>query len=119
MECQENPPQNHPLKPHKRNPDASQLMRRAYREYEELPPEQRAQAAGFLQATFVTFQSHHYMYRQGLLDDDMWAAHRENLRRVVSMPGPRAWWDKGIIAFSEPFVHLINELIEESSPGAA
>ncbi len=101
------------------DPDAAQLMGRAYREYEELPPEQRAQAAGFLQATFVTFQSHHYMYRQGLLDDDMWAAHRENLRRTISMPGPRAWWDAGIIAFSEPFVHLINELIEESSPGGA
>jgi hypothetical protein len=97
------------------DPAASEFVSRAYREYDDLSAEDRRRASNFFMGQLVTFQSHHQMYRQKLLDEELWQSHKENLARLMQLPGVRSWWESRTFTFSRSFVQLVDEL----TPGTA
>jgi hypothetical protein len=101
------------------DPAASEFVARAYREYGDLSEEDRRRASSFFMGQLVTFQSHHHMYRQKLLDEELWQSHEENLARLMRLPGVRSWWDSRTFTFSRSFVQLVDGLtagIDKSTP---
>jgi hypothetical protein len=51
-------------------------------------------------------------YRAGLVDDDFWSAHRENMLWFFHQPGMQAWWKDKRLAYSKRF----REFVESSRP---
>lgn len=60
------------------------------------------------------FQSLHYQYEQGLLDDDLWSSHEENVRQIVASPDFRERWrSKSRAGLRPSFRVLVETLMEQ------
>jgi hypothetical protein len=44
-------------------------------------------------AQYQMFQSADYLYRQGLLDQELWEAEMNRAAGYLTLPGVRQWWD--------------------------
>lgn len=69
------------------------------------------------------FQSLHYQYEQGFLDDDLWSSHQESVRQIVSSAEFQARWrskDRGGLrpSFRSLVQHLMGQP-DRSQFGAA
>ena len=61
---------------------------------------------------FRRYENLHYQHRAGLVDEDFWVGHRENILWFFHQPGMQAWWKDKRLAFSESF----RDFVESSSP---
>lgn len=62
---------------------------------------------------FRRYENLYFQYRAGLVDEDFWAGHRENILWFFHRPGMQAWWKDKRLAFSKSF----REFLEGSKAG--
>lgn len=60
---------------------------------------------------FRTFENLYFQYRSGLVAEDFWIGHRENILWFYHCPGMQIWWKEKRLAFSKGF----REFLEDSS----
>ncbi len=63
---------------------------------------------------FRTFENLFFQYRSGLVTEDFWIAHRENILWFFHRPGMQVWWKEKRLAYSKAF----REFLESSNAAA-
>ncbi|HUV33210.1 MAG TPA: hypothetical protein VMW31_06530 [Devosiaceae bacterium] len=61
---------------------------------------------------FRRYENVFFQYESGLIDDDFWIGHRDNLLWFYHRPGMQRWWQERRLSFSKRF----REFLEKSSP---
>ena len=61
---------------------------------------------------FRRFENVFFQYRSGLIDEDFWVGHRENILWFFHRPGTQAWWKDRKFAFSK----RLREFLDGSRP---
>ena len=57
-------------------------------------------------------KNEYFQFKQGLIDDDTWAASENIIGIALSSNWSRNWWGEfGPIAFTEPFVTMVNNVL--------
>ncbi len=62
---------------------------------------------------FRRFENVFFQYQAGLVDEDFWTGHRDNILWFFHRPGMQAWWKDRKFAFSKSF----REFLDGSTPG--
>src|SRR3990172_1072555 len=61
---------------------------------------------------FRRFENVFFQYQSGMIDEDFWVGHRDNLLWFFHRPGTQQWWKDRRLAFSKRF----REFLETTSP---
>lgn len=62
---------------------------------------------------FRRFENVFFQYQSGMIDDDFWTGHRDNILWFFHRPGMQVWWKDRKFAFSKSF----REFLDKSTPG--
>lgn len=67
---------------------------------------------------FRRFENIFFQYQSGMVDEDFWVGHRENILWFFHRPGIQAWWQDRKFGFSENFREFLDNssLTEIASP---
>jgi len=67
---------------------------------------------------FRRFENVFFQYQSGMIDDDFWVGHRDNILWFFRRPGFQAWWKDRKYAFSQRFREFLDSSAstEISSP---
>ena len=61
---------------------------------------------------FRRYENVFFQYQSGMIDDDFWIGHRDNLLWFYHRPGMQRWWKDRRLGFSNRF----REFLESTSP---
>jgi hypothetical protein len=61
---------------------------------------------------FRRYENVFFQYQSGMIDDDFWFGHRDNLLWFYHRPGTQVWWKERRLGFSRKF----REFLESTSP---
>ena len=61
---------------------------------------------------FRRFENVFFQYQSGLIDEDFWIGHRENILWFFHRPGTQRWWQDRKFAFSK----RLREFLDSSRP---
>lgn len=61
---------------------------------------------------FRRFENVFFQYQSGMIDEDFWIGHRDNILWFFHRPGMQAWWKERKFAFSKSF----REFLDNSAP---
>ena len=61
---------------------------------------------------FRRFENVYFQHQSGLIDEDFWTGHRDNILWFFHRPGMQAWWKDRKFAFSKSF----REFLDSSKP---
>jgi hypothetical protein len=61
---------------------------------------------------FRRFENVFFQYQSGMIDDDFWNGHRDNILWFFHRPGMQAWWKDRKFAFSKSF----RDFLDQSTP---
>lgn len=61
---------------------------------------------------FRRFENVFFQYQSGMIDDDFWVGHRDNILWFFHRPGMQVWWKDRKFAFSRRF----REFLDRSTP---
>ena len=61
---------------------------------------------------FRRFENVFFQYQSGMIDEDFWVGHRDNILWFFHRPGTQAWWKDRKFAFSKRF----REFLDNSKP---
>jgi hypothetical protein len=61
---------------------------------------------------FRRFENVFFQYESGMIDEDFWVGHRDNILWFFHRPGMQAWWKDRKFAFSKRF----REFLDHSAP---
>lgn len=62
---------------------------------------------------FRRYENVFFQYQSGMIDEDFWIGHRENLLWFFHRPGMQAWWKDRKYGFSKRF----REFLDKSTDG--
>lgn len=62
---------------------------------------------------FRRFENVFFQYQSGMINDDFWTGHRDNILWFFHRPGMQLWWKDRKFAFSKSF----REFLDKSTPG--
>jgi hypothetical protein len=62
---------------------------------------------------FRRFENVFFQYQSGMIDEDFWTGHRDNILWFFHRPGMQAWWQDRKFAFSRSF----REFLDSSTAG--
>ena len=67
---------------------------------------------------FRRFENVFFQYQSGMIDEDFWVGHRENILWFFHRPGIQVWWKDRKFAFSQRFREFLDSTTgsEVSSP---
>jgi hypothetical protein len=77
----------------------------------ELAPDEYVQFAYLGISLFRRYENVFFQYQTGMIDDDFWFGHRENLLWFFHRPGIQSWWKERRLSFSRSF----REFLESTS----
>lgn len=60
---------------------------------------------------FRKYENAYFQYRSGMIDDEFWDGHRDNLLWFFHRPGTQRWWRERRLGFSKSF----REYLESTS----
>ncbi len=60
---------------------------------------------------FRRYENVFFQYQSGMIDDDFWVGHRDNLLWFYHRPGTQVWWKERRLGFSRKF----REFLESTS----
>lgn len=60
---------------------------------------------------FRKYENAYFQYRSGMIDDEFWDGHRDNLLWFFHRPGTQKWWRERRLGFSKSF----REYLESTS----
>jgi len=61
---------------------------------------------------FRRYENVYFQYQSGMINDDFWFGHRDNLLWFFHRPGTQTWWQERRLGFSKSF----REYLEGTSP---
>lgn len=61
---------------------------------------------------FRRYENVYFQYKSGMIDDDFWFGHRDNLLWFYHRPGTQVWWKERRLGFSRSF----REFLESTNP---
>jgi hypothetical protein len=61
---------------------------------------------------FRRYENVFFQFQSGMIDDDFWFGHRDNLLWFFHRPGTQLWWKERRLGFSRSF----REFLESTSP---
>ncbi len=61
---------------------------------------------------FRRYENVFFQYQTGMIDDDFWLGHLDNLLWFYHRPGTQKWWSERRLGFSKKF----REFLEKTSP---
>lgn len=61
---------------------------------------------------FRRYENVFFQYQSGMINDDFWFGHRDNLLWFFHRPGTQTWWQERRLGFSRSF----REFLESTSP---
>jgi len=95
--------------------DIATAWRKSLSEPENLTEDESWQMAEWMTSSFVARQNEYFQFKQGLIDDDTWAASKNIIGLALASNWSRNWWKEfGPIAFTEPFVTMVNEVLDSA-----
>jgi hypothetical protein len=80
---------------------------------DELDPADRIRWDAFMMAVFRHYGNLVYQHRVGALDEQMWEAYREDLKRAVSVDSWRIWFDRNRDVLSEALRAEVESIVAE------
>ena len=100
------------------NREASRVLRIGYETPEALTEDERVQF-GYLVISFLRrYENIFFQYESGLIDEDFWDGHRENLLWVYRRPAVQHLWEDRKHSFSMSFREYLerSDAIELATP---
>jgi hypothetical protein len=79
---------------------------------DKLDPDEYLQFAYLGISLFRKYENAYFQYRSGMIDDEFWDGHRDNLLWFFHRPGTQRWWHERRLGFSKSF----REYLESTSP---
>jgi hypothetical protein len=69
-------------------------------------------------ALFRRYENVFFQYQSGMINDDFWTGHRENLLWFYHRPGTQVWWFERRLGFSKSFREFLEKttLADVSAP---
>lgn len=61
---------------------------------------------------FRRYENAYFQYQTGMINDDFWFGHRDNLLWFFHRPGTQKWWRERRLGFAKSF----REFLESTSP---
>ncbi len=93
--------------------ELSRIYRLGLATPDKLDEDQFFRFAAIGTSQFRTFENLFFQYHSGLVSEDYWVAHRENILWFYHCPGMQIWWKDKRLAFSKNF----REFLETSEAG--
>jgi hypothetical protein len=78
----------------------------------ELDEDESAQFGYLGISLFRRFENVFFQYKSGMIDEDFWNGHRDNILWFFHRPGMQFWWKDRKFAFSRSF----REFLDGSTP---
>jgi hypothetical protein len=88
------------------------LLRLGYSASEELTEDEYLQFSMLSISQFRRFENLYLQHKAGLIGDDFWAGHHENIIWFFHRPGNQIWWKRRRLSFSKSF----REYLERTRP---
>lgn len=92
--------------------DLSRVFRLGLSNPDQLDEDEFFRFASIATSQFRTFENLFFQHRSGLVTEDFWSAHRENILWFYHTPGVQIWWKEKRLAYTPSF----REFLENSSP---
>ena len=96
--------------------DLADLYLTGISDWKSLSARERLQFDMWMRASLRGFENYYYQHKNGLLEEQLWAAHLEALRANVAPKGFAEWWLRARVTFSADFVDTVDRIIAEQSP---
>lgn len=80
---------------------------------DKLDPDEYLQFAYLGISLFRKYENAYFQYRSGMIDDEFWDGHRDNLLWFFHRPGTQRWWKERRLGFSKSF----REYLESTTVG--
>ena len=95
--------------------DIATAWRKSLTEPKSLTQDESWQIAEWMCSSFVARQNEFFQYKQGLIDDETWAASEIIIKLALASKWGRNWWEEfAPNAFTEPFVNMVNKVLENA-----
>ena len=78
---------------------------------DKLDPDEYLQFAYLGISLFRKYENAYFQYKSGMIDDEFWDGHRDNLLWFFHRPGTQRWWKERRLGFSKAF----REYLESTS----
>jgi hypothetical protein len=95
-----------------RDRELSRIMRVGLQSPEALTEDEFTQFGYLGISLFRRFENVFFQYQSGLIDEDFWVGHRDNILWFFHRPGTQAWWKDRKFAFSR----RLREFLDRSRP---
>jgi hypothetical protein len=95
------------------NLDRVRVLRIGYSAPEDLTEDEFLQFSMISISQFRRFENLYLQHKAGLVDDDFWSGHHENIAWFFHRPGNQIWWKRRRMSFSKSF----REYLEETRSG--
>mgnify|MGYP001812839825 FL=1 len=70
---------------------------------DKLDPDEYLQFAYLGISLFRKYENAYFQYKSGMIDDEFWNGHRDNLLWFFHRPGTQRWWKERRLGFSKSF----------------
>jgi hypothetical protein len=94
------------------NKELARIFRIGMTNPEELEEDEFVQFGYLGISLFRRFENVFFQYQSGMIDDDFWNGHRDNILWFFHRPGMQLWWKDRKFAFSKSF----REFLDNSKP---
>lgn len=94
------------------SPERARLFSLGMADPSQLSDDEYLQFAYLGISLFRRYENAYFQYQSGMIDDDFWAGHRDNLLWFFHRPGTQKWWQERRLGFSKRF----REYLESTNP---
>jgi hypothetical protein len=91
------------------NKDKARIFSVGMADPEKLEKDEYLQFAYLGISLFRRYENVFFQYQTGMIDDDFWAGHRENLLWFFHRPGTQVWWEERRLSFSQSFREFLEK----------
>lgn len=85
------------------NKEKSKLYADGMADPDRLDEDEYIQFAYLGISLFRKYENAYFQYRSGMIDDEFWDGHRDNLLWFFHRPGTQRWWRERRLGFSKSF----------------
>lgn len=96
-----------------RDKELARIFRIGMTNPEELKEDEFVQFGYLGISLFRRFENVFFQYQTGMINEDFWTGHRDNILWFFHRPGMQVWWKDRKFAFSKGF----REFLDSSTPG--
>jgi len=100
--------------------ERSRVFRAGMEDPDSLTEDEFTQFAYLGISLFRRFENVYFQYKSGMIDEDFWIGHRDNILWFFHRPGMQRWWKDRKFAFSKSFREFLDSSRPEQieSPGS-